>query len=145
MKLARLYALLCFALASPAAAQVETLVVSTFPNAKALPLWAGSESGIFERFGLKLTIDETPGSTAQREKLGDGRIEIAQAAVDNALAMILAGRDVIIAMGGESGMNDFIVQGDIADFAGLRGKALVVDAPNTAYALQARQLLSRWP
>ena len=118
------------------------LVVSAFPNAKALPLWAGEAQGIFARFGLELSIDLTPGSEAQREKLLDGRIQIAQAAVDNALQLIVEGHDVIIAMGGESGMNDFIVQHDIAAFADLRGRALVVDAPNTAYALLARKILA---
>ena len=118
------------------------LVVSAFPNAKALPLWAGEALGVFERFGLALTIDLTPGSDAQREKLLDGRIHIAQAAVDNALQLIVEGHDVIIAMGGESGMNDFIVQADVKGFADLRGRALVVDAPNTAYALLARKILA---
>jgi ABC-type nitrate/sulfonate/bicarbonate transport system substrate-binding protein len=119
------------------------IVVSSFPNAKALPLWVGDEHGIFERFGLKLSIDLTPGSDAQREKLVDGRIDIAQAAVDNALQLIIEGHDVIIAMGGESGMNDFIVQADVNGYADFRGRNLVVDAPNTAYALLARKLLAR--
>ena len=136
-------ALVCaFAATGARAADTRTLGVSTFPNAKALPLWAGDESGIFERFGLKLTIDQTESSTAQREKLVDGRIEIAQAAVDNALALILSGHDVIIVMGGESGMNDFIAQADVTSYASFKGRALVVDAPNTAYALQARKLLA---
>ena len=121
---------------------LKPLVVSAFPNAKALPLWAGEAQGVFERFGMALTIDLTPGSDAQREKLLDGRIHIAQAAVDNALQLIVEGHDVIIAMGGESGMNDFIVQADVTGFADLRGRALVVDAPNTAYALLARKILA---
>jgi len=118
------------------------LVVSAFPNAKALPLWAGQALDVFERFGLALTIDLTPGSDIQRAKLLDGRIHIAQAAVDNALQLIVEGHDVIIAMGGESGMNDFMVQADVNGFADLRGRALVVDAPNTAYALLARKILA---
>jgi hypothetical protein len=118
------------------------LVVSAFPNAKALPLWLGEAQGVFARFGIELAIDLTPGSDVQREKLIDGRIQIAQADVDNALQLIVEGHDVIIAMGGESGMNDFIVQADVASFSDLRGRVLVVDAPNTAYALLARKLLS---
>lgn len=121
---------------------MSALVVSTFPNAKALPLWAGRQAGLFERFGLDLVIDLTPGSKVQREKLIDGRINIAQAAVDNALQLILDGHDVIIVMGGESGMNDFIVQGDVTGYDDFRGRALVVDAPDTGYALQARKLLA---
>ena len=123
--------------------QVESLVVSSFPNAKALPLWAGLEHGLFERHGLRLSIDLTPGSDAQRAKLIDGRIDIAQAAIDNALQLIVEGHDVIVVMGGESGMNEFIARAVVDSFAGFRGRALVVDAPNTGYALQARELLSR--
>ena len=122
---------------------MQRLIVSTFPNAKALPLWVAAEEGLFSRFGLSVEIDETESSKRQREKLVSGAIHLAQAAVDNGLALIKSGYDVIIVMGGESGMNDFIVQDDIADFAGMRGRTLVVDSPDTAYALQARTLLSR--
>ena len=122
---------------------MASLVVSSFPNAKALPLWAGDEVGLFARFSLELSIDLTPGSDVQRAKLLDGRIDIAQAAIDNALQLIVEGHDVVIVMGGESGMNEFIAQADVSSFADLRGRTLVVDAPNTGYALQARELLSR--
>ena len=122
---------------------LKTLVVSTFPNAKALPLWAGADAGVFARHGIELVVDETESSAAQREKLAGGDIHIAQAAVDNALSMIAGGRDVIIVMGGESGMNDFIVRPEIETFADFRGRTLLVDSPDTAYALQARELLGR--
>ncbi len=132
----------CVAATASAQAQRRPLAVSSFPNAKALPLWAGDENGIFERFGLQLSIDLTPSSAAQREKLVDGRIDIAQSAVDNALQLVVEGHDVVIVMGGESGMNDFMVQADVQGYADFRGRSLVVDAPNTAYALQARKLLA---
>ena len=70
------------------AAELRPLAVSSFPNAKALPLWLGAENGVFERHGLKLSIDETVSSDAQREKLATGKIDIVQSAVDNA-----SGRD----------------------------------------------------
>lgn len=119
------------------------LIVSTFPNAKALPLWAAVEIGLFSRFDLTVSLDETLSSTAQRKKLVSGKVHIAQSAIDNALALIASGTNVVIVMGGEGGMNDFIVQADIQDFAGMRGRLLAVDAPDTAYALQARKLLAR--
>ncbi len=63
-------------------------------------------------------------------------------AVDNALAMIeVAKQDVVIVTGGDSGMNEFFVQAEIKSFADLRGRTLVVDAPDTAYALQAKKIL----
>ena len=69
---------------------------------------------------------------------------MAHSAVDNALAMIEVGKqDVVIVTGGDSGMNEFFVQGDIKSFADLRGRTLVVDAPDTAYALQAKKILAQ--
>ena len=65
-------------------------------------------------------------------------------AVDNAIAMIeVAKVDVVIVSGGDGGTNEFIVGKGINSFADIRGKALVTDAPNTAYALQAKKILLR--
>jgi ABC-type nitrate/sulfonate/bicarbonate transport system substrate-binding protein len=50
--------------------------------------------------------------------------------------------DVVIVTGGDSGMNEFFVQPEIKSFADLRGRTLVVDAPDTAYALQAKKILA---
>ena len=44
-------------------------------------------------------------------------------------------------MGGDSSMNELFVQGNINSLADLRGKIVIVDAPNTAYALQAKKIL----
>jgi ABC-type nitrate/sulfonate/bicarbonate transport system substrate-binding protein len=52
-----------------------------------------------------------------------------------------AGRDAIIVLGGDSSMNEFFVQPDINSIADMRGRELLVDAPNTAYALQAKKIL----
>ena len=62
--------------------------------------------------------------------------------MDNALAMIKSGHDVIIFMGGEGGMNDFIVSPSIRSFSDLAGRTLAVDSPDTAYALLARKVLA---
>ena len=121
---------------------VKALVVSTFPNAKALPLWAGLSYGIFAEEGLELSLHETGSSKEQRKCLAAGEIHIVQAAVDNALAMIKQGDDVIIFMGGEGGMNDFIVAPSIKSFNDLRGCTLAVDSPDTAYALLVRKVLA---
>ena len=47
----------------------------------------------------------------------------------------------MIVGGGDSGTNEFYVQDDIKTFSDIRGHAIVVDAPNTAYALQAKKIL----
>lgn len=130
--------------AGPAAADLERLRINAFPNAKALPLHAGIANGIFERRGLKIDLALTEGSRPQREGLASGKTHVVHSAVDNALAMIeVARQDVIIVSGGDSGMNEFFVQGHIDGFADLRGRTLVVDAPDTAYALQLKKILAR--
>lgn len=132
-------------LARPAhAADLVTLRINAFPNAKALPLHAGIANGIFARRGFKIELELTEGSRPQREGLASGKTHVAHSAVDNALAMIeVAKQDVVIVSGSDSGMNEFFVQGDINGFADLRGRTFVVDAPDTAYALQLKKILAR--
>ena len=130
-------------IASPGRAQEPTLIrVNAFPNAKALPLHAGIAKGIFETRGFKIELTLTPNSRSQRDGLASGKFDVVHSAVDNALAMIeVAKHDVVIVTGGDSGMNEFFVQPDVKSFADIRGRTLVVDAPDTAYALQAKKIL----
>src|SRR5262249_1868084 len=124
------------------AAEATKIRVNTFPNAKALPVHVGIAKGLFAKYGLAVELENTESSQSQRDGLAAGRFQIAHAALDNAVAMIeVAKRDVVIVSGGDSGMNEFFVQPGISSFADLRGKTIVVDAPDTAYALQARKLL----
>jgi len=124
------------------AAETTKIRVNTFPNAKALPVYAGLANGLFSKYGLAVELENTASSQSQRDGLAAGRFQIAHAALDNAVAMIeVAKRDVVIVSGGDSGMNEFFVQAGISSFADLRGKTIVVDAPDTAYALQAKKLL----
>lgn len=143
MKLERVFAAAALALcAGVLAAGPETVRVNTFPNAKALPLHAGVAQGIFARHGLALQLSFTDNSTKQREGLAAGEFDLVHSAVDNAVAMVeTAKKDVLIVTGGDNGMNEFFVQAYVRSFADLRGRKLVVDAPNTAYAIQAKKIL----
>jgi ABC-type nitrate/sulfonate/bicarbonate transport system substrate-binding protein len=126
-----------------AIAQEPLLVrVNAFPNAKALPLHAGIANGIFAKRGLTIELSLTENSRSQREGLATGKFDLVHSAVDNALAMIESAKeDVVIVAGGDSGMNEFFVQPEIRSFSELRGRTVVVDAPDTAYALQAKKIL----
>jgi ABC-type nitrate/sulfonate/bicarbonate transport system substrate-binding protein len=127
-----------------AAVAADTVRVNAFPNAKSLPLHAGVAQGIFAKRGIALELSFTENSAVQREGLAARRFDVVHAAVDNAVAMAESGKgDVVIVAGGDSGMNEFIVQAHIASFADLRGRKLAVDAPNTAYAIQAKKILLR--
>ena len=129
----------------PASATEPTLLhVNTFPTARALPFFVARDHGFFARHGLKVELGFTESSEKQRDGLASGAIDIVQAAVDNAVAMIdVAKVDIVIVAGGDSGTNEFYVQKNIKDFAGIRGRAVVVDATNTAYALQAKKILAQ--
>jgi ABC-type nitrate/sulfonate/bicarbonate transport system substrate-binding protein len=120
----------------------DRLRVNVFNTSSNLPLLAARQQGFFEREGLSIEIQNTPNSDEQRAGLAEGRFEIAHAAVDNAVAMVEgAGQDVVIVLGGDAGMNDFMVRPEIRSFDDLRGKLLAVDAPKTAYAVAARKIL----
>jgi ABC-type nitrate/sulfonate/bicarbonate transport system substrate-binding protein len=142
MRFAALLSVFAAATARADAADIITLRVNTFPNAKALPVHVGIAKGMFAKYGLAVEVESTESSQRQRDGLAAGRFQIAHAALDNAVAMVeVAKRDVIIVSGGDSGMNEFFVQPEISSFADLRGKTVVVDAPDTAYALQAKKLM----
>src|SRR5260370_24025283 len=126
------------------AADPTPLKINSFPNAKALPLQVGIGKGFFAKRGLRAELELTESSKAQRDGLTAGKFQIAQSAIDNAVAMIEgAKQDVVILSGGDSGMNEFFVQGGINSFAELRGHVILVDAPDTAYALQVKKLLAQ--
>ncbi|MEA3025493.1 MAG: hypothetical protein QOF91_778 [Alphaproteobacteria bacterium] len=129
--------------AGSAMAADQTLVrLNTFPNARSLPFYAGVDKGLFARHGIRLEIEFTENSDSQRQGLAAGKFEVVHSAVDNALAMVETAKvDVIIVSGGDGGTNEFVVGKGIGSFADLRGKALVVDAPNTAYALVGKKIL----
>lgn len=118
------------------------LRVNVFSVASNLPLLVGLDKNMFAARGLNIELQYTPNSDQQREGLAAGRFEIAHAGVDNAVALVdLANEDVVIVMGGDSGMNEFMVRTEIASFADIRGKVLAVDAPATSYALVAKKIL----
>ena len=131
-----------FAAGAAVAQEPVAIRVNVFPGAQNLSLFAGVAKGIFEKRGLKVDIQFTPNSDEQRKGLAEGSFEIAHAAVDNAVHMVeMAKQDVVIVMGGDSSMNDFMVQPEIQSIAELRGRIVAVDAPNTAYALLAKKIL----
>jgi ABC-type nitrate/sulfonate/bicarbonate transport system substrate-binding protein len=133
---------LCALALQARAAEPVLLHLNTFPNARALPFYVARDHGFFARHGLNVDLQFTKSSQSQREALANGGADVVQAAVDNAVAMIdVAHVDVVIVGGGDSGTNEFYVQSDVKDFADIRGRAIVVDAVNTAYALQAKKIL----
>ena len=133
---------MCCAVASVSAQTLTTVRVNTFPNATNLALYLGIANGVFEKRGITVDLRFTQNSEAQREGLAKGEFDIAYSAVDNAVAMVeTANAYVVIVSGGDTSMNEFMTRPEIQSVADMRGKTLVVDRPDTAYALQAKKIL----
>jgi ABC-type nitrate/sulfonate/bicarbonate transport system substrate-binding protein len=116
--------------------------VKVFPGSQVLPLWAGQAQAIFERHGLKLNLLFTRTSQEQRDGLAAGEFQVAHTAVDNAVAMVeRAKHDVVVFMSVDSSMNELFTQPEVRSIADLKGRIAIVDAPNTAFAIQLKKIL----
>jgi ABC-type nitrate/sulfonate/bicarbonate transport system substrate-binding protein len=120
----------------------DALIVNCSPTAKSLPIRVGLWEGVFARYGIDLRLVSTDNSREQRSGLARGDFDLVHVAVDNAIAMREVEQlDVVVFMGGDSGMNELFVQPDVGSIAEIRSGRLVVDAPDTAFALQAYKIL----
>jgi ABC-type nitrate/sulfonate/bicarbonate transport system substrate-binding protein len=141
-----LAAIACFtaAMASPLSAQTTNLTIMVFQGMQNLPLLAARSQGFFAKRGLSVDIRIAPDSDELREGLAHGRYQIVHAGVDNAVAMAeVAKIDIAIVMGGDNGFNRLIVQPEIKSYADLRGKTVIVDAPDTAFAFLMYEMLRK--
>jgi ABC-type nitrate/sulfonate/bicarbonate transport system substrate-binding protein len=122
----------------------DRLRVIIFPGVQDLPNFAAESQGFFTRRGLEVETVFTSGSKELRAGLADGTYDLAHGAVDNAIDMILrGGHDIVAFCGLDHGFNKFFVQPDIASYDDLRGRTIVVDAPDTAFALMIYEILER--
>jgi ABC-type nitrate/sulfonate/bicarbonate transport system substrate-binding protein len=130
-------AALAIMMAGTIGASAQTaLKVMVFPGLTNYSIFAAQQKGFFTKQGLSIELINTPSSDVQRERLARGEVQIVETAVDNAVAMVERAKvDVVIVTGGDNGYNRIFVQPEIASYAALRGKTVVVDAPDTAYAL----------
>ena len=125
------------------AAQAETkLAVIVFPGVQNLPMFAAQAKGFFAKRGLAVDLKFTPNSDELRNGLAEGRYQIAHSAIDNAFALKdKANVDIAVVLGGDDSFNHLMVQPEIKSLADVKGKTVVVDAVNTAYAFQLYEML----
>jgi ABC-type nitrate/sulfonate/bicarbonate transport system substrate-binding protein len=124
---------------------VSTTKISTkvFPGPQNLALFVAEATGRFAEHGVEADIQIAVGSDEQRTTLADGTVAVIHSAVDNAVYMVEAAKvDTVIVSGGSNGMNDLVVRPEVRDLDDIRGKTVVVDAPNTAYAFQLYTILA---
>src|SRR5262245_36038886 len=129
------------AMTGSASAQTQ-LKVMVFPSFTNLPLFAAQAQGSFAKRGLSVEILNTPNSEVLRDGLAKGNHQIVHAAVDNAVAMAeVAKLDVSVILGGDSGLNALYTQPEIKSYEDIRGKTVIVDAPDTAFGLLLYKML----
>ncbi|HEY1310597.1 MAG TPA: ABC transporter substrate-binding protein [Pseudolabrys sp.] len=136
-----------FALAAtPGSARAENtkLTVIVFPGVQNLPMFAAQAKGFYAKRDLDVDVKFTPNSDELRNGLAEGRYQIAHSAVDNAFALKdKANVDIAVVIGGDNSFNHLIVQPEINSLADIKGKTVVVDALNTAYAFQLYEMLKQ--
>ncbi len=125
----------------PAGQRLRAIRAICLPG-RPLPIVVAGLHGTFVKYGVEVQTEVAPNSDALRAGLASGKFDVAHAAVDNAVAMVeTAGADVVIVLGGEGSTNELIAQPEIHSIRDLRGRTLIVDAPDTAYALQLKKIL----
>ena len=117
------------------------LLINVFNVDAALAV--GRAKGLFAAAGMDVDVMVTPNSTDQMRGLGKGSWQIVSTAFDNVLGW--SGREgseiVVIAQIAQGGTLPVYVRPEIKTWDDLRGKALAVDAVDTAYALVLRRVL----
>jgi ABC-type nitrate/sulfonate/bicarbonate transport system substrate-binding protein len=102
-------------------------------------------NGIFTKYGLRIELPRSSagGSEEVRRWLASGELDLADYGVDNAIAMVEnAGVDVILVAATDYTPTELMAQPEIKSLADLRGKTVLVDAPNTQNALALKKILS---
>jgi ABC-type nitrate/sulfonate/bicarbonate transport system substrate-binding protein len=118
------------------------LTVIVFPGVQNLPMFAAQAKGFYAKRGLNVDLKFTPNSDELRNGLAEGRYQVAHSAVDNAFALKdKASVDIAVVIGGDNSFNHLLVQPEIKSLADIKGKTVVVDAINTAYAFQLYEML----
>jgi len=100
---------------------------------------------IFAKYRLRIQIPRSVagGSEEVRRGLASGDLDLADYGVDNAIAMVEnAGVDVILVAATDYTPTELVVQPEIKSLADLRGKIVLVDAPNTQNALALKKILA---
>jgi ABC-type nitrate/sulfonate/bicarbonate transport system substrate-binding protein len=136
-------------LGAPALAQTDVKMIS-FGGGTNVPSWVALDKGFFEKEGLKVTQDVTPGSKEQMQDLMAGKYQFASTAFDNIVAYTegegtdkFPDYDVVAIMGVHSGMNSVVARPEIKKYSDLKGKVAAVDSPTSGYATVLYQIVKQ--
>lgn len=122
---------------------MDTLRVNVFPGMANIPILAATDRGFFEESAIRVDLQPTPSSLAQRAALVDRTSDICHAAFDDVVAGVEdAGTDFAAVFGGDGGFQFVYAHPSVASPRDLRGRSVAVDDPDTAYALVLRAVLA---
>jgi len=121
--------------------EADVVNFQLFFGAQDVTLWSGLRRGYFDEYDIDVNYTYTSSGGEIRQNLADGNVDFVMGAADN--WVYLSDRGAVILTGGDSSMNEFILQPQVDGLADMRNKnrTLVVDFPTTAYALQAYKVL----
>jgi len=143
-------ALLAFTRSAPAQGPSE-VTVNVFPGGFNWGIYVAQERGLFEKNGIRVTVQATPGSVAQMTGLAEGKFDIAMTAVDNIVAYVEGQGEAPIGpqpeffafMGSDTGFLSLVTASDVKAITDLKGRTLSVDALTTGYAFVLLDILRR--
>ena len=119
----------------------DRLLVNSFNIDAALAV--SRAKGLFAAAAVDVDVMITPNSTDQMRGLGTGSWQIVSTAFDNVLGW--SGREgaemIAVAQVAQGNVLPVYVRPEIKNWEDLRGKAMAVDAVDTAYALVLRRVL----
>ncbi len=135
----------------PAAAQASEVAVNVFPGGFNWGIYAAQEKGLFEKHGIRVTVQATPGSVAQMTGLKEAKFDIAMTAVDNIVAYVEGQGEAPIGpqpeffafMGSDTGFLNLVAVPEVKAIGDLKGRTLSVDALTTGYAFVLLDILRR--
>ena len=127
----------------PAAASLARVTLNVFPGGFNWPVWVAQDLGLFQRQGVAVDIETTPGSVAQWTSLAHERAQLAITLIDNVVAYregqgevdVVVDDAVALMTLDTRAMPTLVTRPDIRSYADLRGGTLSVDAVKTGYAL----------
>src|SRR5438445_13265901 len=140
------------AVTGPALARIAGQVtVNVFPGGFNWGIYVAQERGLFEKNGIRVTVQATPGSVAQMTGLSEGKFDIAMTAVDNIVAYVEGQGEAPIGpqpeffafMGSDTGFLSLVTVSDVKTVTDLKGRTLSVDALTTGYAFVLFDMLVR--
>lgn len=126
-----------------------TIDLISFPGTGNLPIFAGTEQGLFARHSVGVALETTPSSMYQAKNLVAGKFRMACTAMDNVIAYQEGAGEValdrepdlfIIASATQIEVS-FVTAPDVRSFEDVKGKSLALDALTTGFAFALYRML----